>query len=34
MIDSISNVGEAGKWVFQLNEDDVVYPTCDTFLGV
>ena len=26
---STSNVGVAGKWVFRLDEDDVVLPSCD-----
>ena len=33
-IASTSNVGEAGKWVFRLDEDDVVLPPRDTFLGM
>ena len=32
-IDSTSNVGIEGKWVFRLDQDDVVLPPCDTFLG-
>ena len=32
-IASISNIGEPGKWVFRLDEDDVVLPRCNTFLG-
>ena len=33
-IASTSNVGEAGKWIFRLDDDDVVLPPCDTFLGI